>query len=80
MNDIDDSIVERFKQWAVKKGCIDKGILDEPKDVLMEKRHLMNGHYFSLSCFFGLSFFLILCFLKMQNLILRLLDETHFIW
>lgn len=45
LNDIDDSIVERFKQWAAKKGRIDKSVLDEPKDVLMEKLHLMNGSY-----------------------------------
>lgn len=45
LNDIDDSIVERFKQWAAKKGRIDKSVLDEPKDILMEKIHLMNGSY-----------------------------------
>lgn len=45
LNDIDNSIVERFKQWAAKKGRIDKSVLDEPKDVLMEKLHLMNGSY-----------------------------------
>ena len=28
-----------------KKGRIDKSVLDEPKDVLMEKLHLMNGPY-----------------------------------
>ena len=33
-----------FKQWAAKKGRIDRSVLDEPKDVLMEKLHLMNGH------------------------------------
>jgi len=45
LNDIDDTIVERFKKWAAKKGRIDKSVLDEPKDVLMEKLHLMNGSY-----------------------------------
>lgn len=49
LNDIDDSIVERFKQWAAKKGRIDKSVLDEPKDVLMEKLHLMNGTYLTNS-------------------------------
>ena len=34
-----------FKQWAARKGRIDKSVLDEPKDVLMEKLHLMNGPY-----------------------------------
>ena len=30
---------------AAKKGRIDKSVLDEPKDILMEKLHLMNGSY-----------------------------------
>ena len=34
-----------FKQWAAKKGRIDRSVLDEPKDVLIEKLHLMNGPY-----------------------------------
>ena len=34
-----------FKQWAAKKGRIDQSVLDEPKDALMEKLHLMNGPY-----------------------------------
>ncbi len=37
--------MERFKQQASKKGRIDKSVLDESKDVLMEKLHLMNGSY-----------------------------------
>ena len=45
MKDIDDNAVERFKQLAAKKGRIDKSMLDEPKAVLMEKLHLMNGDY-----------------------------------
>ncbi len=45
INDVDDVIVERFKKWAAKKGRIDKSVLDEPKDVLMEKLHLINGSY-----------------------------------
>ena len=28
---------------AAKKGRIDKSVLDEPKDILMEKLHQMNG-------------------------------------
>ena len=43
LNDIDDAIIDRFKIWAAKKGRIDKSVLDEPKDILMEKLHLMNG-------------------------------------
>lgn len=45
MNDIDDGIVSRFKQFAAKKGRIDKNVLDEPKDILMEKLHLVNAGY-----------------------------------
>lgn len=45
LKDIDDNAVERFKQLATKKGRIDKSVLDEPKAVLMEKLHLMNGDY-----------------------------------
>ena len=45
LNDVDDSIVEHFKQWAVKKGRIDKTVLIEPKDTLMERLHLKNGSY-----------------------------------
>ena len=44
LNDIDDSIVDALSSGA-KKGRIDKSVLDEPKDVLMEKLHLMNGSY-----------------------------------
>lgn len=45
LNDIDDAIIDRFKKWASKKGRIDRSVLDEPKDILMEKLHLMNGSY-----------------------------------
>ena len=38
-------LILNFKQWAAKKGRIDQSVLDEPKDVLMEKLHLMNGPY-----------------------------------
>lgn len=47
--DVDDGIVERFKQWAFKKGRIDKSVLDEPKDVLMQKLHLTSGDYLTNS-------------------------------
>ena len=45
LDDVDDETVAHFKQWAAKKGRIDRSVLDEPKDVLMEKLHLMNGPY-----------------------------------
>lgn len=43
VDDIDDGVVKRFKKWAAKKGRIDKSVLDEPKDILMEKLHLTYG-------------------------------------
>ena len=43
--DVDDETITHFKQWAAKKGRIDKSVLDESKDVLLEKLHLMNGPY-----------------------------------
>lgn len=45
LDNIDDSIVEHFKQWAAEKGRIDKNMMNEPKEVLMEKLYLMNGPY-----------------------------------
>lgn len=45
--DIDDGVVKRFKKWAAKKGRIDASVLDEPKEVLMEKLHLTHADYFT---------------------------------
>ena len=45
INDIDGEVIARFKQWALKKGRIDRALIDEPTDVLMDKLHLMNGPY-----------------------------------
>lgn len=45
IEDVDDGVVKRFKKWASKKGRIDKSALDEPKDILMKKLHLMNNGY-----------------------------------
>ena len=45
VDDIDDGVVKRFKKWATKKGRIDQSVLDEPKEVLMEKLHLTHGGY-----------------------------------
>lgn len=45
IEDVDDDVVSRFKKWASKKGRIDKSALDEPKDILMKKLHLMNNGY-----------------------------------
>ena len=45
LDDVDDGVVKRFKAWATEKGRIDKSVLKEPKDMLMQKLHLMNGGY-----------------------------------
>ena len=45
MADVEDGIVDRFRRWAAKKGRIDQSVLDEPKEALMEKLHLINGDY-----------------------------------
>lgn len=43
LEDVNDELLGRFKQWGIKKGRIDQSVLDEPKNILMEKLHLMNG-------------------------------------
>lgn len=45
LKNVDDNVIEYFKQLATKKGRIDKSFLDEPKKALMEKLHLTNGDY-----------------------------------
>ena len=45
MEDVDDGLVERFKRLAAAKGRIDESLLQEPKDVLVEKLHLKSGEY-----------------------------------
>lgn len=45
MKDIDDDIVDKFKLRAAEIGRIDLAVLEEPKEVLMEKLHLINGGY-----------------------------------
>lgn len=45
IDDVDDSVVDYFKKLAARKGRIEKGLLEEPKDVLLQKLHLTNGNY-----------------------------------
>lgn len=45
MNDIDDNAVGLFKKLAARKGRIDSVLLDEPKEVLLDRLHLVNGEY-----------------------------------
>ena len=45
MKDVDDGIIKRFKELAANKGRIDPKLLDEPKEVLLEKLRLINGDY-----------------------------------
>lgn len=45
IDDVDDNVVAAFKKLAAKKGRIDSNLLDEPKEVLLDRLHLMNGDY-----------------------------------
>lgn len=45
MDDVDDNVVAAFKKLAAKKGRIDSSLLDEPKKVLLDRLHLVNGNY-----------------------------------
>lgn len=45
LTDVYDENIEHFKEWSLRKGRIDKSILEEPKDALIEKLHLVNGSY-----------------------------------
>lgn len=45
--DIDDSLVDKFKKLAAKKGRIDKSVLEESKADLMEKLRLTNAGYYT---------------------------------
>lgn len=42
---MDDQVVEHFKKLAAAKGRIDPDLLNESKEVLMEKLRLTNGDY-----------------------------------
>ena len=45
IDDVDDQAVEHFKKLAAAKGRIDLALLNEPKEILMEKLRLTNGDY-----------------------------------
>ena len=45
IDDVDDNVVAAFKKLAAKKGRIDSSLLDEPKEVLLDRLHLVNGDY-----------------------------------
>jgi len=45
MADVDDGVVSKFKSLAAKKGRMETSLLDEPKEVLLDKLHLKNGDY-----------------------------------
>ena len=40
IDDVDDNVVDYFKKLASKKGRIEKGLLEEPKDVLLQLKVL----------------------------------------
>jgi ATP-dependent DNA helicase RecG len=45
MADVEDSVISKFKELAAKKGRIESSLLEEPKEVLLEKLHLTAGGY-----------------------------------
>jgi len=45
IKDVDDSAVEQFRKYATRKGRIDSTLLEESKEVLLEKLHLKSGDY-----------------------------------
>lgn len=45
MADVEDSVINRFKELAAKKGRIEPSLLEEPKEILLEKLHLTAGGY-----------------------------------
>lgn len=45
LDDVDGSVVDKFKGLAAKKGRINPELLNEPKEVLLEKLHLKSGGY-----------------------------------
>lgn len=45
MSDVDDAVVDKFKLLASQKGRINPELLDESKEVLLEKLHLKSGEY-----------------------------------
>ena len=45
MAEVDDSVISRFKRLAAVRRLIGKSLLEEPKDVLLDKLHLKNGEY-----------------------------------
>jgi ATP-dependent DNA helicase RecG len=45
MDDVEDSVINKFKELAAKKGRIEPSLLEEPKEVLLEKLHLTAGGY-----------------------------------
>ena len=45
IRNVDDSVITKFKELAAKKGRIDSKLLEEPKEILLEKLHLTSGEY-----------------------------------
>lgn len=45
MSDVDDEEVERFRELAAKRGRIAPELLDETKEILLKKLHLVNNGY-----------------------------------
>ena len=47
IDDIDDTLIDKFRSLAARKGRIDEHVLTESKKDLMEKLHLTNAGYYT---------------------------------
>ena len=47
IEDIDDNAIRRFKAWASRKGRIDSDSLNEPKEILLSRLHLVNNGFYT---------------------------------
>lgn len=45
LEDVDDKAIMKFRNLALRKGRIDKNLLEESKEMLLEKLHMYNGKY-----------------------------------
>ena len=45
INEVDEDEIKRFRKLAAKKGRIEPNLLEESKEVLLDKLHLTNGEY-----------------------------------
>ncbi len=49
MADVDDGVISKFKKLAAKTNRVANDLLSEPKEVILDKLHLVNGNYLTNS-------------------------------